>query len=391
MYFKQGYLRYLDDTNDYWSLHFSKDEDRDVFLAKIEEFGRIERESDNTYEEPSKEPSPNIKLAVMDAEAVDDSEHLPAARSTGAISRVAKVGHQLPKLEASKIKSNDSDSSPREVHHRLPTFPTAGTLNSVVRTADQFNASKPEVFAVPNNLLANIMMQQNNTNSSISNFLTESRVNSSESRVHMTKLETKIDRMLDKIELIKLNAASKTDDEKDDEILRLEEKIVELKRENRMLKQGAKEFGSESSGAMETPKDSNDGAAVASLTVDVNEARLEIEDLQKELKIKVTHISELNDKMEKLEAQLEDEKAKATQQTNGGRNDEAVGQNVDVIRGIMNDFYQKIFQCLNARSSWPKQEVLKLAADLIRSETNAALTRQKWMTIVEVFNHIFLF
>lgn len=383
VFFKQGYLRYLDDTNEYWSLHFAKDEDRDAFLASVEDIGNVERETDRSYEEPKKEPAQNVKTETVDSLATGSSGEQSAVNSGGAISRVAKVGHQLPKLDVVKNKQQDSDTSsppqsPQEVHRKPFVSSMASTSNSIIRTADPHNAS----FAVPNNLLANMVMQQNNTNSCISNFLTESRVNSSESRVQMSKLETKIDRMLDKIDYLKLNAGNKTGDEKDDEILQLEERIVELKKENRILKQQVKDSNSAAAAvsvaAKASSKDSDDGALVAVLTVDLTEANHTIDQLQRNARGKDQRLVEADKRVAALEAELKDAKSKAVQQhSNGGRGDEAAGQSVDLIRGIMNDFYQKLYQGLDQRNSWPKQEVLKMAADLIRSETKAALNRQK--------------
>lgn len=370
VYFKREYVNFLDDSNDYWSLYFEKDDDRDAFLAIVEEHATVERESDMGHVEKKKEPS-DAAIAVAAAD-------VHSTNATGAISRVAKVGHQLPKMDVfHKNKADESDSSSSsEMQSKAVAFPMPS--NTIVRPMDP---PKSEVFAVPNNLLANIMMQQNNTNSSINNFLTESRVNSSESRIQMGKLESKIDRMLDKIDLIRTNVAGKTGDEKDDEILELEEKIVELKKENRLLKLAAKEVADAAvviSAPSAPQTDSKDAEAVAVLTVEVTEARRTIDDLRQVINDKDGQTTELNKKLVDLETQLKDEQAKVVAQRNSEQNNAATaGQNASLVREIMNELYQKLYQSLEERPSWPKQDILKLTADLIRNETKAVLSRQK--------------
>lgn len=224
--------------------------------------------------------------------------------------------------------------------------------------------------------MANIVMQQNNTNTGINNFLTESRVNSSESRMHMSKLETKLDRVLDKIDMLKLNAGNRTADEKDDEILQLEEKIVDLKKENRAMKQEIKELEILAAEQQSGTKETND-AALAAMTEQINSNKCTIENLHVNANEKDKTIQELNDRIKLLETKLEEEKVNSEKLSRASQEQAVAPQSSDLIRSIMNDLYQKMYTSLNERNTWSKQDLLKLSADLIRSETKAALSRQK--------------
>lgn len=376
VYLKQEYLQYQDDTGTYWSLHFANNDDRDQFLYYIEQVAVVEREASSTVvsnenegqQQPQPQPEPAPRLTD---------------KKDAVVSRVAKVGHQLPKLDFLKGQKNDSDSSssslsPKETVPRKP--PPFHAYSTVARASDQAaqpSGSKNELFSFPQNLLANIVMQQNNTSSSINNFLTESRVHSSESRVNITKLETKIDRVLDKIDLLKMGSGSgKTGDEKDDEILELEEKVIELKKENRTLKLQIKDLGNPT--ANNKPLISNGEASTPTQHIyeDLESKRI-IENLRRENEIKVREAEDLKNKIQELETKLGEERAKAEklsqiQQKNA---ETPSGSNPEMIRAIMNDLYQKLFTSLNQRNMWPKQDVLKITADLIRSETKAALGR----------------
>jgi len=245
----------------------------------------------------------------------------------------------------------------------------ASSINTIIRTVEQ------PPFNNPTNVLANLM-QQNNTNTNINNFLTESRVHSSEMRINLTKLETKIDRVLDKIDLLK-GGNSKTGDEKDDEILQLEEKLIEVRKENRALKQQVK--GLEEGASAKATKDllkQEDEEALAVLTVQVTESRRTIEIYQKERETKNKEIGELKAKIEIQQRELEQAKAEATKHNDANKSKENSVPSAELIRGIMNEFYQKLHKSVNEQNTWSKQEVLKLSVELIRNETKAALSRQ---------------
>lgn len=383
VYVKLGYLQYHDNVGIYWSLHFSSDDDRDGFLNKIAELAVVEREPNQAIEEQSKAQA---SIETEPSASAPSSVSVAHEKHGAVVFRVAKVGHQLPKLDVLKNKRQDSDSSssslsPKEIPRKPPIFQGNASVSNIVhtvgRSSDQsIAASKPDLFAVPNNLMANIVMQQNNTNTGINNFLTESRVSSAESRMQLSKLETKLDRVLDKIDLLKLNAANRTGDDKDDEILQLEEKIVDLKKENRTLKQEIKELEKltvdQQSAAVET-----DNAGVAALTEEINANKCTIDGLRTDATEKDKNIEDLHAQIKQLEAKLEEEKANSAKHSKAVQEAPVANQSSDLIRSIMNDLYQKLYNSLNERNTWPKQEVLKLSADLIRSETKAALLRQK--------------
>lgn len=214
--------------------------------------------------------------------------------------------------------------------------------------------------------------------------------------------------------------------DKEEEIIALEEKVLELKKENRLLK-----------------LQYNESRKVVN-TVDNNTNNEEMINLQKCNEEKATQILELTDKVKELEhdiriekvlnenkfdqliqthsdematlreeldkknteikafeqkikeclerememkkkigAEKEKEKEKETETEKEKKKEKETEKeedkgkpnesNAEMIRSIMNQFYVKLYQSIEGKNTLTSAEVLKLTAEIIRKETKAAL------------------
>lgn len=425
IHLKEKYLQYEDDVGVYWSLYFANDSDRDAFIAELKNKCII-----LTYNSSADAKS---SVGVKDVNNTDFAEapvllfDEPMEKKDDIKTRMAKVGHQLPMLNINN--SSNSDRSEGSLSVSSATATDKESIASVQSTTYQNGGSStkqpqeiikhPQVYpkpsvskesdfvhvsVQPSTFFSNMMMPQNAAAMSFNNFISEQRVQSTENRMNMSKLETKIDRVLDKIDLFKLSGSKSMDlfaneDDRDAEILKLEEKIIELRKENRLLKARATDTES----VKQNPLVSDTQVAeIEKLKVENKTKNELIDKLERDLAIrtvkcaafeqkvietekkfsaeakKVTELDvkakkcdDLTIRVKELEARLAEEQNKAKA---SAKNPEDV-DSVQLIRGIMNDFYQSFYQAVNKRESFTQQEVLRLAAELIRSETKKALSQ----------------
>lgn len=180
--------------------------------------------------------------------------------------------------------------------------------------------------------------------------------------------------------------------DKEDEIMKLEEKVLELKKENRALKSQLSECGGD-----RIKKDSDNKEAEIRLQKTIEEKELKIVELTGEVqeltgknqsieekfntameteklereKLLARHSSE----MDELRAELErkSNELQAMQQDKNKESKESNVNNGEMIRSIMNQFYTKLFKSIDGKSTLSSADVLKLTAEIIRKETKAAL------------------
>lgn len=180
--------------------------------------------------------------------------------------------------------------------------------------------------------------------------------------------------------------------DKEDEIMKLEEKVLELKKENRALKSQLSECGGD-----RIKKDSDNKEVEIRLQKTIEEKELKIVELTGEVqeltgknqsieekfntameteklereKLLARHSSE----MDELRAELErkSNELQAMQQDKNKESKESNVNNGEMIRSIMNQFYTKLFKSIDGKSTLSSADVLKLTAEIIRKETKAAL------------------
>lgn len=194
--------------------------------------------------------------------------------------------------------------------------------------------------------------------SSVEDIQSEPKVNPAVSvkkimRMNLLKLDSKMDRMIDNIERLQFNQSFGSD--KEDEMIKMEEKVLELRKENRHLKLQMANIEQEKS------EDAN-----------VNEDLIELQKVNKE---KDVEIAALKGKINDLEAALKreaDSKIKEIQkierkvnedQRKRSQNQSNTEGNNEVVLGIMNQMYVKLFESIEGKepmaSAKPKPHRIK--------------------------------
>lgn len=182
--------------------------------------------------------------------------------------------------------------------------------------------------------------------------------------------------------------------DKEEEIIKLEEKVLELKKENRALKS---QLSENSGDRMKKESDNKEVEILLQKTIEEKELKIV------ELTGKVHELTEKNqaieekfntamatekrkheqllerhsNELDELRAELErktNEFQDMQQQQQQDKSKESNTNNGEMIRSIMNQFYSKLFQNIEGKSTLSSADVLKLTAEIIRKETKAALT-----------------
>ncbi|XP_013112257.2 kinesin-like protein KIF20B [Stomoxys calcitrans] len=243
--FKQNkYWQFYDDQQQYWSFSFENDTDEDDFRQNVLKMGhKFKENEEQAIDKQEIRDIAGITNSNQDSkeeESKIDLPKIPAKQESkenknALIQRMARMGQPLPKLSNNPTQTTTefSDSSDTEVINMpLPAKPVIAPRNKVAtlknnhQICNTFNSSM-----YPSSAMEAQYMQM---------LLTEQRTQGSELRINVSKLETKIEKVLDKLDLMDRSTTggdSKEKRHKDDEILELEEKILNLKKENRKLKQ----------------------------------------------------------------------------------------------------------------------------------------------------------
>lgn len=166
--------------------------------------------------------------------------------------------------------------------------------------------------------------------------------------------------------------------------------MLELKKENRALKS---QLSGSNGDRIQKDSDNKETEHLLQKTIDEKELKIV------ELSSKVQELTEKNqaiegkfnsametDKHERekliaqhsneldgLRAELERESSELQAMQQDKSKEESSTNNVEMIRSIMNQFYAKLFQSIEGKSTLSSAEVLKLTAEIIRKETKAAL------------------
>lgn len=170
----------------------------------------------------------------------------------------------------------------------------------------------------------------------------------------------------------------------------MEEKVLELKKENRALKS---QFTESSGDRIKKDSDNKETEHLLQKTIDEKELKIgELTSNVQELTEKNRNIEDKfntametdkhereklvaqhSSEMDALRAELEQKnnELQAMQQDKSKEGSNA--NNGEMIRSIMNQFYTKLFQNIDGKSTLSSAEVLKLTAEIIRKETKAAL------------------
>ncbi|KFB46994.1 AGAP002112-PA-like protein [Anopheles sinensis] len=415
---KQDYLQFrTDETGDFWSVLFESEPDRQAMLTVLESWAAIEREP--LIEEPM-------------SEAEKDPE--PTSVRSNLVARMARMGGQaMPLPERSKAppipaagpgsdSSDTSDSKIETISTRpirrqnmltavgMQMVPLTGMVSSGGTTQNTPGQGTSGVADVNFNLI-----------------MSETRMQNTEMRMNISKLESKLDRVLDRIDLLNLHSSSERPTsvaDREAEVLALEEKLLELKRENHSLRARVRTLeASELEGkrnadskleqkvqAMEVTERRLNGE-IASLEEKLESSRTEQERVRekleltekqltqaketeerntKELASTMGQLKEAKEKVEQLEKQLteetsrsadaktlidllrkENETLKQTIATEKERPSASQTPGSALVKEIMNSCYQQLCDQIT------DPQVLRLIAQTIKRETKAVLDREK--------------
>lgn len=391
LFWKSPYLQYHDDLSVFWSLLFANVDDFnelskhlsgqcEVIQTPSDEHSRSTTGDRQVTHEQNNEPAnigkkgseseQNTSNNVASERAVSNGGEEKSSKSD-ILSRVVKVGHRIPlinPLDSDVVDSKSSEAPPHAIPRHVGKPPTA--LNETPK-------SPSKSTTLPNTLPPD--------SSGFNAFTSEYRLQGTELRINIAKLDTKLDRIIDNIELLQLNAnttlSPKDNNELEDEIIKLEERILELKKENRcqklrlqendMLRKQKSEQAEKEDSKVEMLRTECDAkqAKIDELSTQVDNLlashRSEVDGLKKEHD---TEIHSLQSSLETKSAEIESLQQKIT---------DASAKSGEMVRAILNEFYQKLHDTISDEDNVSTSDILKLSADIIRKETKAALS-SKW-------------
>lgn len=406
--FKSQYLQYADNFETFWSVMFHSDADKEEIIDQLKSKCQFQYTTDSVDSadpiEAAQEVIPKEAEQLVSkngdvpnkVDEVENSEKLKEAEKveenpiekSAIVSRIAKLGHQLPSLSSTLTTNGERDdlSLSSDIQQSKTTIkPTIKQESNLLLATNASNVSVA-YQTTPWPLTSDLQH--------LNNHLTESRIHNAEMRMNVSQLESKLDRVLDKIDLFR-TANGTTAEEREDEILQLEEKIVELKKENRILKSELKiavEKNQQEIVALQMNGDTEEK---------VNELTVKVDELQKEITEKNQAIKDYEQQIEKFKSNENNEKANTQskldaldeqkkqlvqlqmdlQEKNSNilelvkHNQEITAKNADKIRGIMNDFYGRLYEEVSNYETMTSTQILKLAAEIIRRETKGALNQ----------------
>lgn len=352
-------LRYCDDAGVCWSLGFNQIDDLNEVIEHLQQKCSVTVEL---------KKDPQIETDA------DKSETDSNISNKDLMNRMAKIGQPLPTFNKGGNVNDDIESSwTSKTSHssfsesNLKTAPTATPRDKTKqvpfdRKVSDCDESSDSVVTIGN--VAEL----------------EARIHNTELRMNLLKLDTKMDRVLDNIERLQLSTSKHDagDDEKENEIIKLEERVLQLKKENRLLKlQANKNEQSDKANDNVNENMLKLHKTIEEKDLEMSALKLKIKDLEADLLesklAKSKAVEEIERKMaDELEILGRDIKekenllAKASSEAGESQN------NNGLIMGIMNKLYQELYINIDGKFA-NSVDLLKLIAKIIRKQTEAAL------------------
>lgn len=307
------------------------------------------------------------------------------------LSRMAKMGKKIVLPHKQSTTSEISDSSDTESSKlskpkiatrkpisasRLSSSPTSALQiakiqpGPIVHSVDIFKHEKSSTsMGVPSDGNLNLMMMQN-----------------TEIRFNLSKLENKVEKILDKIDLLSISSNTipkqdKNNNNRDEEILELEEKVLSLKKDNLHLKFKIREQEATEVSSVEIYNLKVEVEALTSeksnISIDVqnmkqkleeqevvqNQKNADIGELQSQLKISNRLVQDMKGTIEKME-QDKSECSKTD-----------ISSPEILIKEIMNNLYYKLCEQITVidEKELKQSEILKIIGQTIKQETSNSL------------------
>lgn len=429
---KDSYLQYQDDNSGLWSVIFETRQDFDEVIRILEPKCKIQRE-----EKPRREGQGDLDEIKVDKGETDPEEKQNKQIKANILSRMAKMGKKivLPKMVANSEVSDSSDNEgikgegskvkpalpPRKQNSRAPI---TGQLQIAQMAPGPVakQVGPVSTYSEPHIIPQCGIMITNNTESNLNLMLSENRIQSTELRFNLTKLDNKVDKILDKMELLS-SGAPRNCLSRDEEIIELEEKILALKKENLNLKcknrdleaqctRSPRKFSLEDQEAVkaenETVKKQNQDISIELITkneefeilnqklqeklelLEIKDQDLKAKDFQ--LESLVLELEEIREKLKEEQSQQEELRKQLEENSqhqeleyrrefleNFTQTDETTEVPIEKVRELMNNLYFKLCDKIgNLNDSELKQnEILKNIGQTIKQETNEALRKSQ--------------
>uniref|UniRef100_A0A182MUB4 WH1 domain-containing protein n=1 Tax=Anopheles culicifacies TaxID=139723 RepID=A0A182MUB4_9DIPT len=413
---KQDYLQFTaDDSNEFWSVLFESETDRQALLNVIESCCQVDREP--VIEEPLSEVEKDVEP--------------PKNKRSELAARMARMGGQAMPSMLEKSKAPPIPTT-------APGSDSSDTSDSKIETISTRPIRRPNVMSAVNMQMVPMagMIPTNASGMPVSgqptgatmadmNFnlvMSESRMQNTEMRMNLTKLESKLDRVLDKIDLLNLHGSGDRTTgtvDKDAEVLELEEKLLELKRANHALKskvrtlETAERDGKREADAMleeklQTLEESERRLKESALSLErrLEASRLEVaqqkqmlgelekklteekhstESKTKEMRTMQEQLEEAQRERDRLKAQVEQDNCQSEKlhtqieqlqkecnklREANERRAPPAASSASLVKDIMNGCYQQLCDQI------VDPQVLKIIAQTIKRETKAALERE---------------
>lgn len=222
VYWKPPYLQYHDSQQGFWSLFFTSDKDSTDFFAELGQVCTIDRADGDAgggaaakidtnagaMQQQHATDSTNVPVDSMksDDNKIDDGIDAPKTKSD-VVYRVSKIGHQLPKMKATAT-DDDNDSTLPSDTERIPNpQPSIKSIHAISGDRIVYPAfqhpPKPTNISLalqpPPSIWSSLSSPATST-FDLNAFASENRIQNTEVRMNLTKLDSKLDRVLDNVE-----------------------------------------------------------------------------------------------------------------------------------------------------------------------------------------------
>lgn len=423
---KGNFIQYLDQHQNFWSVLFENESDRDEALRLLEERCPIQRdimetsinastvESSKGDENESTAGETTAKAEGGEVETSDKAcETDPEEKQTkqlkaNILSRMARMGKKivLPNKSSHSEMSGDSSESEGSPKRKAATTNNTPVLqvarlhpgptpHSTAHTVEFVKHSHGNIIsAASSDSSLNLMMMQN-----------------TEIRFNLSKLDSKLDKLCDKLEVLSatssLSVASAANDKnnndshREEDIMKLEERLLSIKRENINLKSIIRDL--EAAGKAHKPSELS--------TEELNELRVQLKSVQQEHKNISLELVNKDEKIQRLESTVEerevdrknseadlaelksqlnvanryaqDLQATLKQRENGvakesqteGRAEPSHPPSDVMIKEIMNNLYFKLCEKISNAKDLKQSEILKIIGQTIKQETSECLKK----------------
>jgi hypothetical protein len=338
----------------------------------------------------------------------DPEEKQTKQMKANILTRMARMGKKivLPnKTSHSEVSdSSDADSSPKRKPNTTNSSPVLQVAklhpgpspHSTAQTVEFVKHSHGNIIsAASSDSSLNLMMMQN-----------------TEIRFNLSKLDSKLDKLCDKLEVLSSNSVSlsvndknNNDSVREEDIMRLEEKILSIKRENINLKSIIRDMEERLRNTNENSTDELNELKVQMKSVQLENKNISLELENKNEKIQIIE-AKLKNSTEEREVQLRNNEADVAElksqlnvanryvqdleisldkiQTKRDSNDvkesqtDAKMENAPsdvMIKEIMNNLYFKLCEKISNANDLKQSEILKIIGQTIKQETSECLKK----------------